>query len=138
MTNSIPSDEVLRENLVTDLLESNRSEARRLLEMINLSESLLRRLPISVLPFCCFSAHWLQISTPSRAQVVEIFAAVGAGDMVKIPSQYGDKTRIDYEGTIAGVLVVIYGAEAPPSCRIELEEVYVPAHNETVRKLVCA
>lgn len=120
---------------VNALLRWHRDSNTRQLNMINSSEGILLKLPAEILEKCCFSSAWLQISSPSRGETLVILETLRAGKWEKSPSQA--VTKIDYEGVVDGVRIIIFAAEAPPTCQIIETEVYVPAHNVTKRELVC-
>lgn len=48
-----------------------------------------------------------------------------------------DSNGLHYTTNIDGVVVRFWATELPPSCRLETEEVLVPAHTEKRLKVVC-
>lgn len=129
--------EQTKEERVAELQAYFRKRHLDAIALIDRSKALLERLPESVLEQVGFSEDWIQISSPTREQVEAALSALNAGQMKKSLC-HSNPTLIDYEGVVDGVRVIIHAAKPPASCRIEPEEVYVPAHNKTVLKLVCA
>lgn len=77
----------------------------------------------------------VDLDNPTRDQVLQIIKAFGAGEWEKKPSAH-DPSTIDYLTQIDGVLVRMYAAPPPPSCRVVEEWVDVPAVPATrVKKL---
>lgn len=115
--------------------QDRRKDLERLMAMQEPMERILERLPED----CPVSAtnEWIQISSPTREQVLAVISALNAGKWEK-KICHADPTKIDYETTIEGISVIIFYAEPPTSCRIEIEEVEIPARRIAVRKLVCA
>lgn len=121
---------------ISRILDDAREGAESTLRMVANSSSILSKLSESVLSKCILSTSWLQMSGLTREEVKSTLSILHAGRWEKMPCQ--EAGFIDYEGEVDGVRIVLYRAQPPPSCRIETEHVYVPAHNKTVRKLICA
>lgn len=45
--------------------------------------------------------------------------------------------KATYRAEVQGIWIICNVSELPPSCKIEEQEVYVPAHKEIRRKVVC-
>lgn len=122
------------EQQVTELLSSIRREKAREVEMIDKAERWMRLLPLDICEKLAFTSLWVQVCGPSREQVEILLSTLNAGKWEKKPC---NDDKLEYNGFVDGVLIVIYNAEPPASCRIVEEEVIVPEHTETRRKLVC-
>lgn len=114
--------------------EKRRLKLKRLMEMQGPMERIVAKLPDGIM--VSLSDEWVQISSPTREQVLEVLKALNAGKWDKTIC-HANGEKLDYETTIEGIKVIMFYSEPPTSCRIEIEEVDVPAHKETHRKLVC-
>ena len=100
-------------------------------------ERIVAALPDEIAQRCNTGETTVQLSGLPREHVVLALRAIPGGRWEKKISHY-DGGTLDYECEIEGVRVLLFAAEPPLSCRIETEEVEVPAHKEIRRKVVCA
>lgn len=117
-------------------IASLRAEFEAALALVERCGAIIRLLPESSLPGVCLSCGDLMLYNLTREHALEVMQSLSAGRWEKRICP-GHTTRVDYTATIDGITVRIYGAEAPPTCRIVEEEVDVPAHKEIKRTLVC-
>lgn len=70
----------------------------------------------------------------THPQIRLVLGTFKAGKWNKTPNQNG---KVDYETIFDGMTVRCWAGEPPSNCRIIEEEVYIPAHTEIVKRLVC-
>lgn len=119
----------------SDALERRASKLAKLVALQSPMESIAAKLP-PYLGNVAASEEWLQISDCTHEEAAEVMRCLAAGKWERKVSS-GSNSKIDYETKIDGVRVFIYCAQPPSSCRIETEEIEVPAHRKTITKLVC-
>lgn len=124
------------QSAIESILEFQRGLLSKKAAMIDSAEAFLSKLPEDVLGTIAFSEDWIQFCSPTREQVEAILSVLNAGRWEKSVT-HDDATKIDYEGVVNGVKIVIHRSEPPKSCHIVETEIDVPAHKAIKRELVC-
>lgn len=129
--------EPTKQSLIDEQLSPIRAQLRSELALCDAIATIALRLPTKAIPCIEVVSNTMMLYGCSRELSLMIISAVSAGRWAKnINASYPD--TIDYQTIIDGVNIHIYGTEPPPSCRIVLEEIDVPAHKATKRTLVCS
>ena len=129
--------ECAEESLGQRRLAERRKELERLLALTVPMERLIAGLPPELSERCGVCSEWVQFSDLTRAEVQLALSVMRAGRWKKKVC-HANPGKIDYEGVVDGVQVVIFYAEPPTSCRIVEEEVVIPEQRKMERRLVCA
>ena len=117
--------------------QERRARIANLSAMQDKMEAIIERLPNDEHLRIVASNEWIQICSATREQVVAVLSALNAGKWEKELCTMDNKT-VNYKTLIDGIEVTMHNAEPPTSCRIETQEIEVPAHKQTVIKLICA
>ena len=117
--------------------QERRARIAKLAGMQEKMEAIIERLPNDEHLRVVACNEWIQICSATREQVVAVLSALNAGKWEKEICTMDNKT-VNYKTRIDGIEVTMHNSEPPTSCRIETQEIEVPAHKQTVIKLICA
>ena len=125
----------VKAELIAERLKYERAEAHAHLALCDKIGAICEKLPDYAIEGVAISCGCMMIyGLNKREKVEEVLRCLSAGHWLK---RLTEDTRITYSAIIDGVTVELYGVPPPDSCKIIAEEVFVPAHNETRRTLIC-
>lgn len=125
-----------KQELITNQLQFERDRIAAELELLNKFEAIMQRMPEKAIAGVRLVCGMMVIYEVDRDTARETMKALNAGRWTKTLGSAG--TVIHYFASVDGVDIQFFNIPPPDNCKIETEEVYIPAHNEIVRKLVCA
>lgn len=119
-------------------LQSLRDELNAGLALAARCENIMERMPEDAIDgvHIHFSTGEMMIYGLDHDRAIACMSAIGAGKWKKKLCP-GNSLTIDYNTTVDGVDVEIYGTPPPASCKIVEEEIEVPARKEIKLTLVC-
>lgn len=133
---NILAGERTQTEIAKETLAEIRTRFHRHLELCDVAETIMVRMPLDAIPNCSIVSDSLIIYNQDRSGALAVIRALG-GKWAKTLNR-SNPERIDYTQTINGMEVQMWGAMPPESCRIITEEIEIPAHKKTKRTLVCS
>lgn len=116
-----------------------REKLTLMLAQMDTIESILMKLPASVVDKACIIGGQLDFDHLTREEVLQTIAALDAGRWEK-SKNISEELALDYKSEVDGVTVRLWAAAPPGTCRVVEEEVEIPATPARTiiqRKLVC-
>src|SRR3990167_8720854 len=112
------------------------AHAERVAEMVNWLENHRDEIEaIGITPSQCCGT--IDFDNPNREQVLDIIKAFPGRWHKSINSSMEGKLNYERETAPGELPLRIWSGDLPPTCRLESEDVHVPAHTEKRMKIVC-
>lgn len=128
--------EITDEQHLAEVMRGIREKIQRQTRNADACESILAKLPRIIRSKAVINEEGMDFFQCSHDDAIEAMRCMGLGRWEKsINASYPE--RIDYTINSNGILIIIWGAQPPGTCRIVEEEIEVPATKVIKRRLIC-